>query len=466
MYSAFVVGFGVLLLVCQDIQAQDVLCNRGDNYVDVVLNAGDEFTYDTKNNRKNKYKKNQNCLASYELGESCSGASISCPTFALRGNRRCTSGDIMEIFGDSTDQSFCRDSGPMDYQPDGDFFILFTSNQRGSAEGFKCTVKCIDGGSGPTTQSTAAPTGNTGSTPTASTTASTATSPTTPTTVTTPTTPTTVTTPTTTTTEGSSDCKCGLANRQRRIVGGEITEANEYPWQVGLVDNGGNFIWCGGALIGDQWILTAAHCTAGSRAGDIQVLLGEHDVNDNSQAIRMSLASINDHPKYNDREVYNDYSLLKLKSKVDFSANEHVRPVCLPANSNNNYAGSDATVTGWGTTQEGGSTSSKLREVTVQVMTNTACSNKYAGYGIKDRNICAQVAGGGKDACQGDSGGPLVYTNGDGVTPGQNYEHIGVVSWGIGCAQEAYPGVYARTTSVLDWITSTTSSSWSTCSRQ
>merc|ERR1719334_917554 len=97
----------------------------------------------------------------------------------------------------------------------------------------------------------------------------------------------------------------------------------------------------------------------------------------------------------------------------------------------------------------------------------TMSSDKdYGGTGMITSNmICAKRSG--KDSCQGDSGGPLVSSNGgDGVTAGQNYEQVGVVSWGYGCAHPSYPGVYARTTTQLDWIKSKTGSSWSTCPRK
>ena len=87
-----------------------------------------------------------------------------------------------------------------------------------------------------------------------------------------------------------------------------------------------------------------------------------------------------------------------------------------------------------------------LREVDVEVISNSQCKNAY-GSSISARMLCAITAGGkgGKDACQGDSGGPLVSSGtGDGVTAGQNYDLVGVVSWGAGCADKDYPGVYAR----------------------
>jgi len=267
-------------------------------------------------------------------------------------------------------------------------------------------------------------------------------------------------------------CYCGLAERATRIVGGQDTEVNEYPWQAGLVSPyDPSYVWCGGSLISSRWVLTAAHCTAGSNFKDIEVLLGEHDYYDDNESNRLvaRVDKIIDHPDYSSSPVpVMDFSLLRLKEPVDFDMYPHIRPVCLPFSNEEDYAGETATVTGWGTTSSDGDLSNTLKEVDVTVLTNENCWQNY-GYDsayITDDMICANEVGGGKDACQGDSGGPMVTSNGDdGVSPGQNYELIGVVSWGYGCAEADYPGVYARVSYALDWIHDTMGSVGQTCPR-
>lgn len=250
------------------------------------------------------------------------------------------------------------------------------------------------------------------------------------------------------------DCYCGLAQRSKRIVGGSQTEVNEYPWQAAVITRSGGF--CGGSLISDQWVLTAAHCTDGKSAGGVQVHLGQHDLYSatESKLLVMAVDKIVQHPSYNSQTTNFDFSLLKLSASIDFINNPHVRPVCLPKDLSHSYEGYLATVSGWGTTSSGGDMASKLREVDVNVMSNTDCKGMgYKPEWITSQMMCAGVVGGGKDSCQGDSGGPLVTSgSGSGSSPGENYELIGVVSWGDGCAEDAYPGVYARVTSQMDWI--------------
>jgi len=415
-------------LLAGHVSSQDVTCTSGVESFNVVLNPGDSFQLSTAGRR---YQPNMDCSATYKLGEGCDTAIVDCFKFKTQGNKWCTKGDLFTIDADILgSETFCRKNGPWDYEVYGDFQIHFTSNGKKQRPGFECTVSCSSDGSGSGSGGGegGGEGGNGGG--------------------------------------ESDDCKCGLAKRNTRIVGGTVTEVNEYPWQVGLVSKGGNRVWCGGALISDQWVLTAAHCVGGT---NFQVLLGEHDYKTTSESdrVRANVIEAINHPDYNSRTTNYDFSLLKLDQKIDFSEHPHIRPICLPGSDDETYDNFKAIVTGWGTTSSGGSLSSKLREVMVDVMSNDECKESgYADDEITDQMICAGVDAGGKDSCQGDSGGPLITSgSGDGETPGQNFEHIGVVSWGYGCAVKGYPGVYARTTKQLDWISQTTQGSFNTCPR-
>uniref|UniRef100_A0A673HBQ5 Trypsin-like n=1 Tax=Sinocyclocheilus rhinocerous TaxID=307959 RepID=A0A673HBQ5_9TELE len=158
-------------------------------------------------------------------------------------------------------------------------------------------------------------------------------------------------------------------------------------------------------------------------------------------------ASVINHPDYYDPTHDNDIALLKLSSSVTFT--NYIRPVCLAAAGSKYAAGTETWVTGWGALQSGGSSPDKLQEVMIPVVSSSDCDDAYGG-GITSNMICAGLLNeGGKDSCQGDSGGPLVTRN------GSLWIQSGVVSFGIGCADPRYPGVYARISQYQDWITST-----------
>jgi len=276
--------------------------------------------------------------------------------------------------------------------------------------------------------------------------------------------------------EENDDCYCGLAQRGgRRIIGGEQTEVNEYPWQVWLDSTCGV---CGGSVIGDQWVLTAAHCVECLRTtSEIQVILGDHNKHDKTEtdAIQAAVAEIIPHGKYNNKTLNYDFALLKLKDKIDFGSQPHIRPICLPdPESNNDYNDYVATVTGWGDTDPDPNTASLsdyLREVDLTVMTNSECNAVYSGIiNVTDRMICAGEANklGDKGTCGGDSGGPMITKEAGsiGTVAGQNYELIGVSSWAPKrCALKGYPSGFARVTAELDWIQKKTMGSWMTCPR-
>merc|ERR1719228_1025199 len=243
---------------------------------------------------------------------------------------------------------------------------------------------------------------------------------------------------------------CGKPNRKMKIVNGVETEANEYPWQIGLTFGSINqYASCGGSIIGKKSILTAAHCTAGKSPGDIYVMVGVHSQQEATADNYKTVCAIHDHADYNSDTTDYDYSVLTLCSPLEYS--EKVQPVCLPTTDDDGSQYEDLAhvVSGWGTTSSGGSISNVLLETSVTTMSNDKCCStpySYACSQITAAMMCA--AGPSTDSCQGDSGGPLVTQD---ATSG-NYIQTGVVSWGIGCALPQYPGVYARVSKVLNWI--------------
>ncbi|XP_060525228.1 venom protease isoform X1 [Cylas formicarius] len=240
-------------------------------------------------------------------------------------------------------------------------------------------------------------------------------------------------------------CTCGERNENSRIVGGKPTQENEFPWMARL--SYFNRFYCGGMLINDRYVLTAAHCVKGFMWFMIKVTFGEHDrCNDTRRPeSRFVLRAISG--AFSFLNFDNDIALLRLNDKVPIT--QHIKPICLPKGTSNTYVGQRATAAGWGTLKEDGKPSCILQEVDVPVISNEECRNtNYSAKMISDNMLCAGYpAVGQKDSCQGDSGGPLIVEK-----PDQRYELIGVVSWGNGCARPGYPGVYTRVTRYLDWI--------------
>ncbi|KAL2078806.1 hypothetical protein ACEWY4_026491 [Coilia grayii] len=248
---------------------------------------------------------------------------------------------------------------------------------------------------------------------------------------------------------------CGQAPLNTRIVGGQDAPVGAWPWQASLSRSGNHF--CGGALINNQWVLTAAHCLYNNAALDgLSVRVGVRSLGGASEGVVSEVAQVELHPSYDHSSFHHDIALLRLQSPAPFS--DRLRPACLAASGSNFAPGTRAWVAGWGSTQHGEPLGSPqtLREVEVPVVSNSACQTAYKGYNITitDTMLCAGLLGqGGKDTCQGDSGGVLVSKQG-GV-----WLAMGVVSFGIGCGEAQYPGVYTRAAPYQSWITSLTRSS-------
>ncbi|XP_055592715.1 proclotting enzyme-like [Uranotaenia lowii] len=250
--------------------------------------------------------------------------------------------------------------------------------------------------------------------------------------------------------DGCSSCSCGGPSSNSRVVGGNYSDIGAYPWMAALYHR--KVFTCGGSLINNRYVLTAAHCVVRLEAKDFQVFLNRVNISDsNSGMIQRNVESIKlNH--YQGLRTNNDVALLRLQQPVAIGPD--VMPICLPTGMDS-YQGRKAMVIGWGTTANG-SLSDTLQELTVPVLANQECRRAgYFRFQITNRMMCAGYLEGGKDSCQGDSGGPLQL-----LSPATGrYEIIGVVSWGRECAQRNYPGVYARVTKFSSWIRRTAGSS-------
>ncbi|XP_055599042.1 trypsin-1-like [Uranotaenia lowii] len=222
-----------------------------------------------------------------------------------------------------------------------------------------------------------------------------------------------------------------------RIVGGFQIDISDAPYQISLQSFGSHI--CGGSIIARKWILTAAHCTDGRTVFSLRIRVGSS--RHARGGVLMRIKRIIQHPEYDDSTIDYDYSLLELANNIALSKN--AQPVALPEQDESYMDDTLCKISGWGLTQSPTEARSSLRAAYVPTYNHAKCDEAYASYGgITDQMLCAGYEMGGKDACQGDSGGPLVAEG----------KLLGVVSWGIGCAQPNYPGVYARVSAVRDWI--------------
>ncbi|KAM6293346.1 trypsin I-P1-like [Porphyrio hochstetteri] len=220
-----------------------------------------------------------------------------------------------------------------------------------------------------------------------------------------------------------------------KIVGGYTCAENSVPYQVSL--NSG-YHFCGGSLISSQWVLSAAHCYK-SR---IQVQLGKNNLAETESTQQLiSSSKIIRHSGYSSYTLDNDIMLIKLATPAQL--NRAVQTVPLPTSCVT--AGTKCLISGWGSTLDSSNPyPDDLQCLLAPVLTSSACSSAYPGE-ITSNMICVGFLEGGKDSCQGDSGGPVVC----------NGQLQGIVSWGIGCAQKGYPGVYTKVCNYVSWIKQT-----------
>ena len=229
-----------------------------------------------------------------------------------------------------------------------------------------------------------------------------------------------------------------------KIVGGQNAQPGEWPWQVALLK--GSFPFCGGSLVSNQYIITAAHCVTAADWDRVTIRVGEHHMNTNEgheQDISIATNGITVHPQYDRPTTDYDIAVIRLSRSVQFT--QRIKPVCI--NTGIDFTGQHCYITGWGKLQSGGSTPQILQEAQVPIVTAQKCKNSYGSSKITDRMLCAGYSQGGTDTCQGDSGGPLVCRHSDG-----SWQLTGVTSWGRGCASAGYFGVYAHVANLYPWV--------------
>ncbi|TRY71331.1 hypothetical protein DNTS_016571 [Danionella cerebrum] len=229
---------------------------------------------------------------------------------------------------------------------------------------------------------------------------------------------------------------------QGRIVGGYVPAPYSIKYIVSIQTATGQH-FCGGTLISKYWVLTAAHCNIG--VDNMRIVAGDYSVGlyEGTEQFRVPHVLI-PHPEYNRITNNADLMLIKLQSPVYL--NSYVSLAPLPRQDAMVDVGRICTVSGWGFTTPSGGIPVTLHTVKLPIVSIDVCNGTDSFNGsITEDMLCAGYSTGGKDACQGDSGGPL-------VCEGRVY---GIVSWGNGCADPRYPGVYTLVSRFRQWIDET-----------
>ncbi|KAM9061124.1 chymotrypsinogen A-like [Sarcophilus harrisii] len=227
-------------------------------------------------------------------------------------------------------------------------------------------------------------------------------------------------------------------NSMFMIVNGQNAVPGSWPWQVSLQRRGNHF--CGGSLISNKWVVTAAHCYV--KTTD-KVIAGMHDMNSYREKVQvLRIAKIFRNKNYDPDTLINDIALLKLATPANFQKN--VFPVCLPSASDDFPEGTTCVTTGWGRTIYNASRLPNiLQQAEVPLLSNTNCKSYFESV-IMDTTICAGANG--VSSCMGDSGGPLVCKKNGAWTL------VGIASWSSLQCTTHTPSGYTQVTKFIPFI--------------
>ncbi|KAF0708995.1 Aste57867_6131 [Aphanomyces stellatus] len=223
------------------------------------------------------------------------------------------------------------------------------------------------------------------------------------------------------------------AKAQLEIVGGQEAAKGQHLYITSLRKPSDGSHFCGGSLIAPNVVLTAAHCMP---LKPESVVIGSHEAS-GTDGEQIKVKEIVVHKSYTASTSSNDFAILVLERASKFPPVEISFDEVTPA--------TPTVVRGWGRTSQGGKPSNVLLEVGVDALANAQCAKLLAGKTVNGFMLCAGGKA-GEDSCQGDSGGPLT------VEQNGSERLVGVVSWGIGCAQANKPGVYSRISAARSFI--------------
>ena len=242
----------------------------------------------------------------------------------------------------------------------------------------------------------------------------------------------------------------GIRSASPKITGGTSTVISEFPWQVYYISGG---FRCGGSIISNKWILTAAHCTKNNSGGaipvsDMVVRVGLNNPSNFQEGMAYRVSEVIVHEDYNNETLLNDIALLSLRDTINFANAEPIRII----NSDDVAEGAIVPgvmtwVSGWGyISLDPNVLPTSLQKVQLPIVSNEQASSVWS-----DIPVSALMAGyldGNKDACNGDSGGPMV------VPVLGEYKLAGIVSWGSSECNTY--GAYTRVSDFEKWITEKT----------